>query len=208
MTARVFFQAVTRLHLAVLLIVACFCLRDSSAAVAQFKGFPSKQKIVITAVTNTPSRPTAKLPPPIAPGMDKLEVVAPSPNLSSSSGSGIEIEKHRTPSGIEIEKHAPVLLNVPKVQPAREPEADPDAERKARIKADRERLNRNAVIWQQERAAGGSATAQRSLAMRYFTGDGLPKDEVKGMDLLRKAAAGGDSAAQKELAKREPAIKE
>jgi TPR repeat protein len=44
--------------------------------------------------------------------------------------------------------------------------------------------------------------------MRHFTGDGVEKDEVKGMDLLRKAAAGGDSAAKKELAKREPAKKE
>jgi hypothetical protein len=187
-----------------MLFVAVFCLRDSAGAVAQFKGFPSKQRLVITAVTNAPSKPAAQLPPPIAPGMDRRESVTASEKLSSS----IEIEKHPSPAGIEIEKHAAPAFTItaPKIEST--PEPDADAERKARIKADRERLNRNAVVWQQERAAGGSATAQRSLAMRYFSGDGLPKDEIKGMDLLRKAAAGGDSAAQKELAKREPAKKE
>src|SRR5687768_18059385 len=74
--------------------------------------------------------------------------------------------------------------------------------------SDLARLNNNALVWQRERAAGGSATAQRSLAFRYLTGDGVDKDHARGMDLLRKAAVGGDSAAQKELAKREPAKKE
>jgi TPR repeat protein len=88
------------------------------------------------------------------------------------------------------------------------PATDAELKRLARIKSERVRLNRNALNWQRERAAGGSATAQRSLAMRYLTGDGVEIDEARGMDLLRKGAAGGDSAAQKELAKREPAKKE
>lgn len=193
MTPRVFFQAVTCLHLPFLLLVAWFCVGDSSAAVAQFKGFPSKQKIIVTAVPNAPE-PVAKLPPPTAPTAPGKESAPPPLSVA--------VEKHSLPGGIEIEKHTPSIT------PNSPPEPDLDAERKARIKSERERLNRNAVAWQQERASGGSATAQRSLAMRYFTGDGLPKDEGKGMDLLRKAAAGGDSAAQKELAKREPAKKE
>ncbi|HUS35716.1 MAG TPA: SEL1-like repeat protein [Verrucomicrobiae bacterium] len=200
MTAKVSFQAVTRLRLPLLLLVALFCLRESFAATARFKGFPSRQQVVLVAVPNPPAEIKEKLPPPIAPGIDSSKVASPH---------AIDIEKHAAPAppGIEIEKNAPaVVIEAPKIEST--PAFDPDAERKARIKADRERLNRNAVIWQQERAAGGSASAQRSLAMRYFTGDGLPKDEIKGMDLLRKAAAGGDSAAQKELAKREPAKKE
>lgn len=200
----------TQLRLPLLLFAALLCLRDSPAAIAQFRGFPSKQRLIVTAIINPPAETKAKLPPPVAPGMNQLESSAPSTRLTSP----VLIEKHTAPSGIQIEKHTPAAVSAPKIEsapaPAPDPDPDPDpaAQRKARIKAERERLNRNAVAWQQERAAGGSATAQRSLAMRYFIGDGLPKDEVKGMDLLRKAAAGGDSAAKKELAKREPAKKE
>ena len=107
-----------------------------------------------------------------------------------------------------LPSHVDVETTASEVTVDLKPHVDAELEQKARIKAERERLNRNALNWQQERAAAGSATAQRSMAMRYLTGDGVEKDEARGMDLLRKAAAGGDSAAQKELAKREPAKKE
>ena len=106
------------------------------------------------------------------------------------------------PPTVHMEKHVPLGEVKRDAAPTAQEEQD------ARIKAERKRLNENALAFQRERAAAGSATAQRSLAVRYLTGDGVEKDELKGMDLLRKAAAGGDSAAQKELAKREPAKKE
>jgi hypothetical protein len=190
LTDTVYFQAVICLRLLLVFAVASFGLRDVSAGAARFKGFPSRQQLVVTAVP-IQTEPVAKLPPPIAPGTDK--------NLSSihtvGSGSG---------AIVTIENNSPADPTAK----SSEEISKAEAARKAKIKAERERLNHNALVWQQERAAGGSATAQRSLAMRYFSGDGVEKDEVKGMDLLRKAAAGGDSAAIKELAKREPAKKE
>jgi hypothetical protein len=177
-------------------LVALFCLRDASGASARFHGFPSRQKLVVIAVPNPPAEPIAKLPPPIAPGTDKNQLVAPHHDALGT----VTIENHAAADSKTAVTAAPV-------REKNDVEVQAEA-RGARIKAERKRLNNNAVIWQQERAAGGSATAQRSLAMRYLTGDGVEKDEVKGMDLLRKGAAGGDSAAKKELAKREPAKKE
>ena len=175
-----------------LLVAALFCSRDLSAGPARFQGFPSRQKLVVIAVPNPPAEPVVKLPPPVAPGTDDNLPVA---HHTENSGS------------VTIENNSPGESK-PK-SPQQKSDAELDAEaRKARIKAEHERLDHNALLWQQERAAAGSATAQRSLAMRYLTGDGVEKNETKGMDLLHKAAAGGDSAAKKELAKREPAKKE
>jgi hypothetical protein len=192
LTHAVCFQAVTCLRLLLLSAVALFGLREVSAGAARFKGFPSRQQLVIIAVP-TPSEPVVKLPPPIAPGTDKTQTSIH--NVGSGAGATVTIENN---------------LPAPAATKSSEETSRTDAEaaRKAKIKAERERLNHNALVWQQERAAAGSATAKRSLAMRYLTGDGVEKDEVKGMDLLREGAAGGDSAAIKELAKREPAKKE
>ena len=136
------------------------------------------RKLIYVRVPAPPPETAVKLPPPGPP---------------SKLPSHVDVDKDTTPADVAVDG---------------KPVANAELEQKARIKADRERLNRNALNWQQERAAAGSATAQRSLGMRYLTGDGVEKDEARGMDLLRKGAAGGDSAAQKELAKREPAKKE
>jgi hypothetical protein len=192
LTDTVCFQAVIRLRLLLLFAVALFCFRDVSAAAARFKGFPSRQQLVVTAV-QIRTEPIAKLPPPVAPGTDKTES---------------SIHKINVPASVTIENSSPADAATKRADEKSPAESEAEAARKTKIKAERERLNHNTLVWQQERAVAGSATAQRSLAMRYFTGDGFEKDEVKGMDLLRKAAAGGDSAAKKELAKREPAKKE
>jgi hypothetical protein len=178
-----------------LLLIACtavIAVREVAAGSARFQGFPTRQRLVIYAIPNPPAEPIVKLPQPVAPGTDKNHLA------THDAGASAVVTIENT-SAIEAAPKAPLEKS----------EADLEADaRKVRIKAERERLNHNAVLWQQERAAGGSSMAQRSLAMRYFTGDGVEKDEVKGMDFLRKAAAGGDSAAKKELAKREPAKKE
>jgi hypothetical protein len=182
---------VTRLRLPILLVLALFCLRNASAKSALFGSFPTRQQVIVaTPVTNSPAHPVVKLPPPIAPGTDKNQPIS--------------VRNRDLPAGVEIEKNSPALITDKPVES--KPSAADEAEiaRQARIKAERERLNHNALLWQEDRAAHGSATAQRSLAMRYLTGDGVAKDQTRGMDLLRKAAAGGDSAAVKELAKREP----
>jgi hypothetical protein len=169
-------------------VVALVCARDIRAGTLRFQGFPSRKSVIVQTVT---TEPVAKLAPPVAPGMEKPGAVATPVDIRA---------------GGEIQ-NAPAAAAVVKISAPATVSAD-EALQKVKIKADRERLNHNALVWQEERAAQGSATAMRSLAMRYLSGDGVPKDEAKGMDLLRKGAAGGDSAAQKELAKREPAKKE
>ncbi len=51
-------------------------------------------------------------------------------------------------------------------------------------------------------SARGSASAMRALGYRYLHGDGVAKDEARGLEWLRKAADRGEVAAIKELAKR------
>lgn len=70
-----------------------------------------------------------------------------------------------------------------------------DTNLQARVKAERERLNRNALQFQIDRAAEGSAVAMRSLGQRYMTGDLVEKDEEKAREWLKKAATAGDASA-------------
>lgn len=70
-----------------------------------------------------------------------------------------------------------------------------DTNLQARVKAERERLNRNALQFQIDRAAEGSAVAMRSLGQRYMTGDLVEKDEEKAREWLKKAADAGDNSA-------------
>ncbi len=144
------------------------------------------RKAVIVQRTIPAGEAAAKLPPPVAPGIDgsrsavrKVEAVA------------VALEKGT---------NGPAIV--------KRPAANPAEERKLRIAADRERLNQNALKWQQERAEQGSASATRSLAMRYLRADGVERDISRGIELLRKAAAGGDTIAQAELSKLGPAKEE
>ena len=50
-----------------------------------------------------------------------------------------------------------------------------------------------------EMAAQGLAEAQRDLGIRYLQGRGLPRDVMKGRELLRQAADQGDAEAKKLL---------
>ena len=50
-----------------------------------------------------------------------------------------------------------------------------------------------------EMAAQGLAEAQRDLGIRYLQGRGLPRDVMKGRELLRQAAEQGDAEAKKLL---------
>lgn len=65
-----------------------------------------------------------------------------------------------------------------------------------RVTAERERLNRNALQFQIDRAAEGSAVAMRSLGQRYMTGDLVEKNEEKAREWLKKAKEAGDPAAE------------
>lgn len=163
-----------------LFLVLASSLIFAHAGVLRVSGIPSRRAVVVQVqvITNDVS---VKLPPPVSPGADG--------------------------------KRDPAVLGGDKSVPPQSSEVAPaipgtEEDRKLKIKAERERLNENAVKWQKERAAAGSAVAMRSLGMRYMTGDGVERDPERGMDLLRKAAAGGDSAAKKELAKIESANKE
>ena len=179
-------EAVIRLRFPLLVLIAFCGVGGMQAGALRINGIPSKRMVIIQMVPQNEA--VAKLPPPVAPGMEQSQ------SISTST----------LPPGVEIEKIEPA------VQPVEPKELVPEVEsaQKLKIKAERKRLNDNAVVWQLERAAGGSATAMRSLGMRYRIGDGVEKDEAKGMDLLRKASEGGDTAAKKELAKLEAAKKE
>jgi len=105
------------------------------------------------------------------------------------------IRSRTIPAGIEIEDSKPATNAVIK-----DPKAI-DPVKKARMDAERERLTRNTIIWEQDRAAHGSPIAMRSIGFRYLKGNGLPKDEAKAREWLEKAAELGESAAKKELEK-------
>jgi TPR repeat protein len=76
------------------------------------------------------------------------------------------------------------------------PRPKPDPEK---LKAEKERLNRNTVAWLKIRADDGSSSAQYSLGVRYLTGDGVEKNPELGRQLLRKAADAGEERAQRKL---------
>jgi hypothetical protein len=76
------------------------------------------------------------------------------------------------------------------------PQPKPDPEK---LKAEKERLNRNTVAWLKIRADDGSSSAQYSLGVRYLTGDGVEKNPELGRQLLRKAADAGEERAQRKL---------
>jgi TPR repeat protein len=53
-----------------------------------------------------------------------------------------------------------------------------------------------AAVWYQKAAQKGFADAQTQLAQLYESGEGVPKDEARAMELYAKAAAQGDDEAQ------------
>jgi TPR repeat protein len=61
--------------------------------------------------------------------------------------------------------------------------------------------------WQMSRATNGSAPAQYAIAMRYLTGDGLPKDTEKGTKWLKESAKNDYADAKKKLAELEASEK-
>ena len=163
----------------------CLLLAEHAfAGAVRIEGIPSRNKILLQQVI-TPSEPIAKLPPPVAPGIDG--------------------------SFSAVVKEAPATNDVSSKAATAKPPAvivSPTEARKNRIDADRARLDKNALRFQESRAEQGSPSAIRSLGMRYIRADGVERDISKGLDLLRKAAAAGDTIAQAELSKLEPARKE
>lgn len=53
-----------------------------------------------------------------------------------------------------------------------------------------------AVEWEQKAAERGNPMAQGNLGMNYYYGRGVPEDKIKGIELLEKAASGGNGDAQ------------
>jgi hypothetical protein len=180
LTHLVFFQAVTRPLVALLL---CLLFPAANAAAFRVSGIPSTRQVVVIPVY-TQIDSTVKLPPP------------PVPNLGTGAWGA-----PARPADIQIERD-------PNAAPAptKAVETPAPAEKQKPI-ASEARLNHNALMWQLERAQAGSSTAMRSIGMRYLTGDGLEKNEAKAREWLKKGAAGGDSAAVKELARLD-AVKE
>jgi hypothetical protein len=131
------------------------------------------QPVVVIPASAETNEPIAKLPPPVAPGMDTNNM----PSL---------IKRREPPRGVEISTN-----NL----------KSPAAAKKARQEAERERLDHNALLLQLDRAGKGSEDAMRSLGFRYLKGQGVPKDEAKAREWLKKATDAGDVASKKELEK-------
>jgi hypothetical protein len=173
LTAEVSFTAVTRARWILAFCMGLFITSELHAAAVRIYGIPSRRQLVLMPL-NQPVDPSVKLPPPSA------------PNLGTGALGATTL-----PADVEIEKAPGAAVAIVPKQTAEQ----------RKIKAGRERLNHNALLWQLERAQGGSATAMRSIGMRYLTGDGLEKNEIKAREWLKKGADGGDSAAIKELAR-------
>ena len=161
-----------------------FVLSEVRAAALRVTGIPSRRQLILVPVYNQVDS-TVKLAPPPPPNLGIGALGRP------SLPKDLEIE--RDPSAPAPAKSAPVV-EAPKPAPI-------ETDEKRKLQAGRARLNHNALMWQLERAQAGSATAMRSIGMRYLTGDGLEKNEAKAREWLKKGADGGDTAAIKELAK-------
>jgi hypothetical protein len=178
LTVEVCFAVVTRVRWIFSLCLGLIVVAETSKAALRQPGFPTRrQMIVVVPPLQPPFDPTVKLPPPTAPNL----------------GAGAQGPR-ALPADVEIEK-------IP--SSAAKPAVTEENVEKRKLKAGRERLNHNALLWQLERAQAGSPTAMRSIGMRYLTGDGLEKNETKAREWLKKGADGGDSAAIKELARLE-----
>lgn len=168
-----------------LLFVACFFAGETFAGTVRISGIPSRRYVIVQQVF-TPAESGAKLPPPVAPGIDEtFSAAEKDPALEKTQ---LEAKPPRT---------APKDFIL-----------DEATEKKIRKSAEKERLNSNALRWQEKRADEGSLSAMRSLGLRYIKADGVERDISRGLDLLRKAAAGGDSIAIAELSRLEPAKKD
>ena len=167
--------------LCLLALFVGFVLPEARAATLQVTSIPSRRQVIVIPVYHQVD-PTVKLPPP------------PPPNLGTGAWGTPSL-----PKDLEIE-HDPAIPVSPAKIEAQKP-APPQTEEKRKLQAGRARLNHNALMWQLERAQAGSPTAMRSIGMRYLTGDGLEKNDAKAREWLKKGADGGDTAAQKELAR-------
>jgi hypothetical protein len=186
-------RAVIRLSFLFCIGLALLLPGRADAGVMHFRGFPTRRVVIVQAPAPL-TEPVAKLAPPLEP---------------ANTGEAANSASNELPPGLEVEKYtSQPSTKGPLIVVEKTETEQADAARKDRIKADRKRLNENAVNWQQERAAQGSAIAMRSLAFRYLNGDGVEKDEAKGNEWMRKAAEAGDSAAKKQIEKLKAAGKD
>ncbi len=85
-------------------------------------------------------------------------------------------------------------------QPWYPPKVQASAESQERKKSEAEA---KVLAWHQELASQGDAYGQYKMGLRYLNGDGVPKDEQAGRDLLAKSAAQGNPDAAAELTRLE-----
>ena len=83
--------------------------------------------------------------------------------------------------------------------------AKPDPEK---VEAEKQRLSKNLLEFQQMRADQGSSRAQYDMGVRYLNGDGVEQDKTKAVDLFKKASAGGESMANRKLTQLGEAVPE
>ena len=104
-----------------------------------------------------------------------------------------------------VKNTLPPAIVAPSVQPVPwstnravilRPAAKPDP---AKVAAEKERLAKNLLQYQQKCLEQGSTRAQYDMGVRYLTGDGVAEDKTKGLDLLKKASMGGETLANRKL---------
>ena len=87
----------------------------------------------------------------------------------------------------------------PTVTPPPTSTAVPTAAEASKAAAEKEAAVKRTVEFQRKRAAGGSASAQYTLGMRYVQGDGVEKNLAEGCKWLRAAAKQDHVWARKKL---------
>lgn len=62
----------------------------------------------------------------------------------------------------------------------------------AKVAAQKQKTESDLIKYHRQRAEGGSDSAQFELGMRYYTGNGVEKDEKLGREWLEKSAKAGN----------------
>lgn len=181
------------------LLVVLFALESGSTVQAQgYRGGNRRllQPIVPQPYPTQPTIPGRQIPGRAMPPVGR-QIPAQQPNrgiTNDAPAKAAELPATRTPQNPNVSPSQ--FPPRPQVRPTPRPVTPVDP---VKAKAAKEEAVRRTIEFQKRRAAEGSATAQYDLAMRYFKGDGLEKDETAARKWFEQSAKNGNTQAKKKL---------